>query len=64
MQGAAKDLQIRMKKIEEQLRLMQKLTSFEVNPEDLPSQEEVDQLAKDIGEAGNEEEPKGEVRAE
>ena len=30
MQGAAKDLQIRMKKIEEQLRLMQKLTSVSV----------------------------------
>ena len=64
MQGAAKDLQIRMKKIEEQLRLMQKLTSFEVNPEDLPSQEEVDRLAKDIGEAGNAEEQKEEPRAE
>ena len=50
MQGAAKDLQIRMKKIEEQLRLMQKLTSFEVNPDDLPSQEEVTQLAKEIEE--------------
>ena len=34
-------------KIEEQLRLMQKLTSIDVNPDDLPSQEEVDQLAKD-----------------
>ena len=33
MQGAAKDLQIRMKKIEEQLRLLQKLTSVDV---DLP----------------------------
>ena len=52
MQGAAKDLQIRMKKIEEQLRLMQKLTSIDVNPDDLPSQEEVDQLAKDIRENG------------
>ncbi|MBR3098738.1 MAG: hypothetical protein IKH18_04130 [Clostridia bacterium] len=29
MQGAAKDLQIRMKKIEEQLQLLQKLTSLE-----------------------------------
>ena len=33
MQGAAKDLQIRMKKIEEQLRLLQKLTSVDVDLE-------------------------------
>ena len=64
MQGAAKDLQIRMKKIEEQLRVMQKLTSIDVNPNDLPSQAEVDQLAKDIGEAGNGEESKEESQAE
>ena len=31
MQGAAKDLQIRMKKIEEQLRLLQRLTSVDVD---------------------------------
>ena len=53
MQGAAKDLQIRMKKIEEQLRLMQKLTSIDVDPGDLPSQEELSQLAKDIEENGD-----------
>ena len=64
MQGAAKDLQIRMKKIEEQLRVMQKLTSIDVNPDDLPSQEEVDRLAKEIGEAGKLEEPKEEPKAE
>lgn len=64
MQGAAKDLQIRMKKIEEQLRLMQKLTSFEVNPEDLPSQEEVDRLAKDIRESGSQEAQEEESRAD
>ena len=53
MQGAAKDLQIRMKKIEEQLRVMQKLTSIDVDPGDLPSQEELSQLAKDIEENGD-----------
>ena len=64
MQGAAKDLQIRMKKIEEQLRVMQKLTSIDVNPDDLPSQEEVERLAKDIRENGNEEEKAKEAGAE
>ena len=53
MQGAAKDLQIRMKKIEEQLRLMQKLTSIDVDPGELPSHEELSRLAKDIEENGN-----------
>jgi len=39
MQGAAKDLQIRMKKIEEQLRLLQKLTSVDI---DLPELTDLD----------------------
>ena len=46
MQGAAKDLQIRMKKIEEQLRLMQRLTSIDIDVSDMPSEEEIDQLAE------------------
>jgi superfamily II RNA helicase len=49
MQGAAKDLQIRMKKIEEQLRLMQRLTSIDVDPE------EVNRLAQDIEEHSEQE---------
>ena len=46
MQGAAKDLQIRMKKIEEQLRLMQRLTSVDIDVSDMPSEEEIDRLAE------------------
>ena len=45
MQGAAKDLQIRMKKIEEQLRLMQKLTSVDIDLNEMPADEEIEQLA-------------------
>ena len=45
MQGAAKDLQIRMKKIEEQLRLMQRLTSVDIELSDMPTDEEIAQLA-------------------
>ena len=45
MQGAAKDLQIRMKKIEEQLRLMQRLTSVDIELSDMPTDEEIEQLA-------------------
>ena len=45
MQGAAKDLQIRMKKIEEQLRLMQKLTSVDIELSDMPTDEEIERLA-------------------
>ena len=41
MQGAAKDLQIRMKKIEEQLRLMQKLTSVDIDLNEMPTDEEI-----------------------
>ena len=52
MQGAAKDLQIRMKKIEEQLRLLQRLTSIDI---DLPTQEEVNRLAQDIENAQEQE---------
>ncbi|QUA54158.1 hypothetical protein [Aristaeella lactis] len=43
MQGAAKDLQIRMKKIEEQLRLLQKLTMVDIDLPDLTTEEENDQ---------------------
>ena len=46
MQGAAKDLQIRMKKIEEQLRLMQRLTSVDIDLNEMPTDEEIDQLAE------------------
>ena len=46
MQGAAKDLQIRMKKIEEQLRLMQRLTSVDIDLQDMPTEEEIDRLAE------------------
>ena len=40
--GAAKDLQIRMKKIEEQLRVMQRLTSVDVDLDALPTREEIE----------------------
>ena len=46
MQGAAKDLQIRMKKIEEQLRLLQKLTMVDIDLPELPTDEEIEQAAK------------------
>ena len=46
MQGAAKDLQIRMKKIEEQLRLLQKLTSVDIDLPDLPTEAEIEQVAE------------------
>ena len=46
MQGAAIDLQIRMKKIEEQLRLMQRLTSVDIDLKDMPTEEEIDRLAE------------------
>ena len=46
MQGAAKDLQIRMKKIEEQLRMIQRLTSVDVDLKDMPTEEEIEQLAE------------------
>ncbi len=48
MQGAAKDLQIRMKKIEEQLRVMQRLTSVDVDISEGVNTEDVKQLARDI----------------
>ena len=46
MQGAAKDLQIRMKKIEEQLRAIQRLTSVDVDLAEMPTEEEIDRLAE------------------
>ena len=46
MQGAAKDLQIRMKKIGEQLRLLQKLTMVDIDLPELPTDEEIEQAAK------------------
>ena len=46
MQGAAKDLQIRMKKIEEQLRMIQRLTSVDIDLKDMPTEEEIDRLAE------------------
>ena len=46
MQGAAKDLQIRMKKIEEQLRLLQKLTMVDIDLPEMPTEEEIEQLAE------------------
>ena len=46
MQGAAKDLQIHMKKIEEQLRLLQKLTSVDIDLPDMPTEEEIEQVAE------------------
>lgn len=58
MQGAAKDLQIRMKKIEEQLRLMQRLTSIDVDPE------EVNRLAQDIEEHSEQEQAEEENKQE
>ena len=58
MQGAAKDLQIRMKKIEEQLRLMQRLTSIDVDPE------EVNRLAQDIEEHSEQEQAEQENEQE
>ena len=44
MQGAAKDLQIRMKKIEEQLRLLQKLTTVDIDLPEMPTEEEIGQM--------------------
>ena len=46
MQGAAKDLQIRMKKIEEQLRQIQRLTSIDVDLREMPTEEEIEKLAE------------------
>lgn len=46
MQGAAKDLQIRMKKIEEQLRQIQRLTSIDIDLKEMPTAEEIDKLAE------------------
>ena len=46
MQGAAKDLQIRMKKIEEQLRLLQKLTMVDIDLPEMPTEEEIELLAE------------------
>ena len=46
MQGAAKDLQIRMKKIEEQLRQIQRLTSVDIDLKEMPTAEEIDKLAE------------------
>ena len=50
MQGAAKDLQIRMKKIEEQLRLLQKLTMVDIDLPELPTEEEIEQAAQEATE--------------
>ncbi|QUC68303.1 hypothetical protein [Aristaeella hokkaidonensis] len=58
MQGAAKDLQIRMKKIEEQLRLLQKLTMVDIDLPELPTEEEIEQAAKQ-----EEKEPEAETDA-
>lgn len=41
MQGAAKDLQVRMKKIEEQVHLLSQLTSLEVDLSDIQVPEEL-----------------------
>ncbi len=41
MQGAAKDLQVRMKKIEEQVQLLQRLTSLEVDLTDIEVPQEL-----------------------
>ena len=46
MQGAAKDLQIRMKKIEEQLRLLQKLTMVDIDLPEMPTEEEIEQATQ------------------
>ena len=59
MQGAAKDLQIRMKKIEEQLRLMQRLTSVDIDLNEMPTDEEIERLA-----AQEEEERRAKLEAE
>ena len=59
MQGAAKDLQIRMKKIEEQLRAIQRLTSVDIDLKDMPTEEEIDRLAEQ--EAREREEGKAET---
>ena len=63
MQGAAKDLQIRMKKIEEQLVLLQRLTTENIDLSDAGlSKEELEQLTgggKKDGEATLENENKG-----
>ena len=45
MQGAAKDLQIRMKKIEDQLRLLQKLTMVDIELPEMPTEDEIEQAA-------------------
>ena len=47
MQGAAKDLQIRMKKIEEQLVLLQRLTTENIDLSELPTQEEIAKLKRE-----------------
>ena len=48
MQGAAKDLQIRMKKIEEQLVLLQRLTTENIDlSEMMPTKEELNKLAQE-----------------
>ena len=46
MQGAAKDLQIRMKKIEEQLRMIQRLTSVDIDLTDMPTENEIEELVE------------------
>ena len=46
MQGAAKDLQIRMKKIEEQLRMIQRLTTVDIDLPDMPTEEEIEELVE------------------
>lgn len=46
MQGAAKDLQIRMKKIEEQLRMIQRLTSVDIDLTDMPTEDEIEELVE------------------
>ena len=46
MQGAAKDLQIRMKKIEEQLRMIQRLTSVDIDLKDMPTEAEIEELVE------------------
>ena len=59
MQGAAKDLQIRMKKIEEQVHLLSQLTSLDIELADMPTDEEIEQLA-----AREEEERRAKMEAE
>lgn len=46
MQGAAKDLQIRMKKIEEQLRMIQRLTSVDIDLSEMPTENEIEELVE------------------